>query len=434
MEYFLLPEDCWKVLVDEFKLKDGQEPIARKVIERGRIIKHCKVEVYYPAFLLAENSRPEKTVEKKFSRCDLLSKIHKTMRDIFQIPHNVATRLWTKYPGRIFEKLSNLEMTIQDSSLWYEQVILIEKQNADGTWERDTERATSQKILVKSTKRASNTEISEILGKELKCYICKSGPKAGKSLQWYRCLSMHQICWVCRKVKTEKIKKCSCGKAISDEYCKMTEAILKSKSMRFMCKNEERGCQQILNEESTILHESECIYRMVKCPNPNCKSKVPFHELLEHMAPKCIVNDFSQKDNEKWIQKYSLKSEWKAIRPFKHEIDRKVFFSLGRMIDETFYWWVQIVGSKYEAKNYYYTLEFHGTDPEVCNVYSGQVFPIDETYETITKGFKCLGINKNVMRMQFVGPDEDFSYSVSIRNMKEEAKDDNVESGISDDE
>ena len=31
LEYILLPDDCWKVLVEEFKLTDGQEPIARKV-------------------------------------------------------------------------------------------------------------------------------------------------------------------------------------------------------------------------------------------------------------------------------------------------------------------------------------------------------------------------------------------------------------------
>ena len=31
LEYILLPEDCWKVLADEFKLTEGQEPIARKV-------------------------------------------------------------------------------------------------------------------------------------------------------------------------------------------------------------------------------------------------------------------------------------------------------------------------------------------------------------------------------------------------------------------
>ncbi len=33
-------------------------------------VKHCKVEVYYTEFLLAEHSNPEKTVRKKFSKSD----------------------------------------------------------------------------------------------------------------------------------------------------------------------------------------------------------------------------------------------------------------------------------------------------------------------------------------------------------------------------
>ena len=128
------------------------------MIEQGKIVKHCKVEVYYTAFLLAENSRPEETVKKKFSKCDLLSKIHKTMRDTFQIPDNVTTRLWTKYSERTFEKLSNLETTVQDSSLWYDQVILIEKQNADGTWERDTDSTGDAPSLNTNTNNKTNNK------------------------------------------------------------------------------------------------------------------------------------------------------------------------------------------------------------------------------------------------------------------------------------
>ena len=62
-------------------------------------------------------------------------------------------------------------------------------------------------------------------------------------------------------------------------------------------------------------------------------------------------------------------------------------------------------------------MEFQGIDPEVRIVYSGQVFPIDETVESITKGFKCLAINNEALRTQFIGPDDRGSYSVSICNI-----------------
>ena len=139
LEYVLLPTDGWNSLVDEFGLTSGQEPIARKVIEQGKIVKHCKVEVYFTTFALAENSRPSETVKKKFSKNDTLATIQKTMRELFHTPDNVQTRLWTKYTERTFELLNNLETTVQDSSLFHDQLIIIDKQNSDGSWERQEE-------------------------------------------------------------------------------------------------------------------------------------------------------------------------------------------------------------------------------------------------------------------------------------------------------
>ena len=136
LEYVLLPIDGWNFLVDEFGLTSGQEPIARKVIEQGKIRKHCKVEVYFTTFALAENSRPSETVKKKFSKNDTLATIQKTMRELFHTPDNVQTRLWTKYTERTFELLNNLEATVQDSSLFHDQLIIIDKQNSEGSWER----------------------------------------------------------------------------------------------------------------------------------------------------------------------------------------------------------------------------------------------------------------------------------------------------------
>ena len=79
-------------------------------------MKHCKVEVYFTTFALAENSRPSETVKKKFSKNDTLATIQKTMRELFHTPDNVQTRLWTKYTERTFELLNNLETTVQDFS------------------------------------------------------------------------------------------------------------------------------------------------------------------------------------------------------------------------------------------------------------------------------------------------------------------------------
>ena len=134
LEYVPVPEEAWKALVKEFGLREGQPPISRKVIEPGKIAKHCKIEIYFMTFQLADSAQPDETVKKKFSKTVSLLTIQKTMKEVFQIPDNTQTRLWIKYPEKAYELLSNLDTTAQDSSLYHDQVIMIERQKSDGSW------------------------------------------------------------------------------------------------------------------------------------------------------------------------------------------------------------------------------------------------------------------------------------------------------------
>ena len=135
-----------------------------------------------------------------------------------------------------------------------------------------------------SKEKRAKQDFNQILIEQLKCYICKSGLKVGKH-RWYRCLQLHMICQDCKETKEAiaMTAKCSCKKKILLEYCKMTEALLNAEKIRFKCENQERGCQEKLDEENMIFHQSECVYRLVECPNLKCRSKVPFHDLLNHM-------------------------------------------------------------------------------------------------------------------------------------------------------
>ena len=65
LDYTLVPEESWNLLVEKFGLIQNQEPIRRKVVEHGMFVKHCKVEVYFIEFQLAENSNLEDTRKKK---------------------------------------------------------------------------------------------------------------------------------------------------------------------------------------------------------------------------------------------------------------------------------------------------------------------------------------------------------------------------------
>ena len=74
LDYTVVPQEGWTLLVETFGTTPGQEPVARKVVEHGMFVKHCKVEVYKVEFLLAEHGNPENTVKKRFSKADTLCK------------------------------------------------------------------------------------------------------------------------------------------------------------------------------------------------------------------------------------------------------------------------------------------------------------------------------------------------------------------------
>ena len=62
------------------------------------------------------------------------------MKQLFNIPERKQVRLWNKYMSNTYEHLSKLDNTVQDAGLYQGQVIVIEPQNEDGTWPRQSKR------------------------------------------------------------------------------------------------------------------------------------------------------------------------------------------------------------------------------------------------------------------------------------------------------
>uniref|UniRef100_A0A674JI72 Ubiquitin carboxyl-terminal hydrolase n=1 Tax=Terrapene triunguis TaxID=2587831 RepID=A0A674JI72_9SAUR len=136
LDYILLPTEGWNKLVSWYTLMEGQEPIARKVVEQGMFVKHCKVEVYLTELKLCENGNMNNVVTRRFSKADTIDTIEKEIRKIFNIPNEKETRLWNKYMSNTFEPLNKPDSTIQDAGLYQGQVLVIEQKNEDGTWPR----------------------------------------------------------------------------------------------------------------------------------------------------------------------------------------------------------------------------------------------------------------------------------------------------------
>jgi hypothetical protein len=80
LDYILLPTEGWNKLISWNKLMEGQEPIARKVVEQGVFEKHCKVEVYLTELKICGNGNMNNVVTRRFRKTDTIDRIEKEIR------------------------------------------------------------------------------------------------------------------------------------------------------------------------------------------------------------------------------------------------------------------------------------------------------------------------------------------------------------------
>ena len=294
-----------------------------------------------------------------------------------------------------------------------------------------------------SAAKHAKPDFCNVLHEELKCFICENGVIVGKH-RWYKCMQGHMVCQDCKEVKG--MKECSCNKPfVQGGHCKMTESLLNVDKMQFKCENLSRGCGVELEKESMIFHQTECIFRLVKCPGKDCKFEVSvlFHELIEHMKMKKESPVLKMRFREKMAVGSFLK------RPVMIEVGSKTFLSCmtsngsyGRCVTNygsypsMVHQWIYFVGSPQEAKHYSYTLEYQNEEGTTKNTFVSQVMSIDEPVDSIIRNGNCLNIFVEQFFSKFTRQGEENRYvfkpTVTIRNLKEEAKDENVESGISD--
>ena len=104
------------------------------------------------------------------------------------------------------------------------------------------------------------------------------------------------------------------------------------------------------------------------------------------------------------------------LYPVKIAFEERVFiFHIDAVGDHTIYFYTQLVGSVFEAKNYQFKFEFHGVDSKTSSTFMGQVIPIDET----TDRNNHFGINFGMFKNKFVDANRKFKVTINIRNITE---------------
>ena len=96
------------------------------------------------------------------------------------------------------------------------------------------------------------------------------------------------------------------------------------------------------------------------------------------------------------------------------------------------YKWIYVLALPEEAKNYYFHAYMKNANGENVLAYYGQVRSMVETHEQVIKNQDCFIIgDKNALKFVKEGTKQ-VDFSLKIRNLKDEAKDDEEESGIDD--
>ena len=245
-------------------------------------------------------------------------------------------------------------------------------------------------------------------------------------------MKLHLICQDCKKSN----EKCSCGKSISEDYCKIIGKLMNAGKLN--CIND--GCQELLLESALKDHESGCDHRLMQCPRiltnngkatkiKLCKSQVFFKDIFEHYKDHGFMSKGTHpiKKSVTLTPPATIKYLCEAV---EFEYDKKSFvYESLRNVENNFFW-IYFFGSPSEAKDYSFELKFFG--PKSSNVFKGQVVPIDEFFDELVRAGKCFSISQQVFVAQFANEDRQFEYSLEIKNLKTEIKDPNYESGISD--
>ena len=272
-------------------------------------------------------------------------------------------------------------------------------------------------------------KLLENIIESLQCFKCKDVPGFKKEQQnRYSCVDeSHQLCEKCKL-------KCDCGSVVGKRPNPALKKILKD--LPVYCPHYKSGCTDFfLQAESMVDHQQGCIFRQVFCPVFTCKKKVLFKDVIEHLK-QVHENDIFWSvaiENKYSPMLGTSTSEDGAIwRPQGIKIGSGIdFFLVGKIVNKIAHFWLYIVASPLEAKKYAYTLSVNGENGNKFSTFNDYAKPLDEGNEEIIENQIVFMIGIEAIK-KIRNENQKLLVEVTIRDLKEEAKDDDEESGVED--
>ena len=279
-------------------------------------------------------------------------------------------------------------------------------------------------------------ELLKNIVESLQCYKCKAVPgPTEEQKNRYSCLdNSHELCEDCKAV-------CECGSVVGKFPNSTIKQMLKDLPM--YCRHYKNGCRQIFEKDEDLEgHQIGCIFRAVYCPWLKCNvGRIIFKDLADHLNEKHF--DFSKEHAKKFVatfekaqrnrhvydMRFCLEEKYYWTRKIKIK-DRYDFFLVGTIVNRIMHFWVYIVGSPHEAKNYTCTLSVNGNDGNKYSYY-GYVKPLDEGSADIIAKQALFTIGTEIAKNSS-NENEEWQIVVVIHALKEEVKDKEEESGVED--
>jgi hypothetical protein len=185
--------------------------------------------------------------------------------------------------------------------------------------------------------------------------------------------------------------------------------------------------------EELEVHEVECVYRNINCPYLDCKNKdVSFIGLGEHL--KASHGDLKKIGKPRSKDFIPMPDQGQVWIPEELVFCNRSFFTeVHRDAENSRHFWIYFHGTPEEAVHYSYKIKIIGRNGKKLT-FRGNVFSLDfgETKKTIMASEDVFILDeKFVKRLQVDGQ---INFEINLVSDKEEIKDENVESGISDDD
>ena len=188
------------------------------------------------------------------------------------------------------------------------------------------------------------------------------------------------------------------------------------------CKYENDGCEEIQMKEDMVNHEQECVFREIDCPELSCYEKVTYMSLMDHLgnAHKNCQNIVSEK-----FKLNPKMAEVGKFAPTRITAFKNTFFEVGIIKDQQMFRWIYFLGDPDVAKNFFYHVKLKKENSEEeLNYFK---------YEDILASYNAF-VTVVAQVKNFLDGNGNLTLEYKIRNMKAEAKDEDIESGISDNE